>query len=94
MLLSTRQAAEILRVKPNVVSRLVAAKKLPTMNANGHRVNHLFDPKVVVEFKKTYVPRVYGVGAALTKTAPITPAITEQLQRIEDKLDTLLGIWK
>ena len=110
MLLTTKQVAQKLGVRPPVVGRLVRTGKLACANADAkatadRRMHYEFDPKVVREFAATYVPIPHvikkpkgsGNGHApemLPLDIPSVVALANALARIEDKLDTLLAVWK
>ena len=111
MLLTSAQVAQKLGVSRNYVTVLAREGKLQTVRGTHEtpsgRTNYGYDPKVVREFQKTFIPpaprvaktvAINGNGHGPTPTLPLdipsVVALANALARIEDKLDTLLAVWK
>ena len=97
MQLTTDQVAQKLGVKRQVVIRLVKTGKLVPTNKpeDGKRVEFRYDPAVVREFKKTYVPvRRTSRKGGLVADGPgvirqqIADLLTQQAE-VMAKLDTI-----
>jgi excisionase family DNA binding protein len=99
MKITANQAAEILGISNSSVYTLIKEGKLKNHAENGDakRGHKKLDMKEVKEFKKEFVPK----GNAVSKRMPKVPQVTggpsifaERLDRIEKKLDLLIGMWQ
>lgn len=95
MKITTQQAAEMLNVSASAVVSMVKAGKLTDVSGkdNGKRHAYLLELAEVNELRKTYrnpkAPRREHTALPLGGPA----LFVERLDRIEQKLDHLIGMW-
>lgn len=102
MLLTTKQVAQKLGVHPRVVRGLINRNLLRPANEpkeNAQKTVWEFDSKVVREFAATYVPiirpkRKTTANGHDESTTTQMDMLLLRLGIIEEKLDTLLAVWK
>lgn len=96
MLLTSRQAAEKLGMTPKGISQLVKRGELTNHNpkaGNGHRTALLLSPGEVRELAKTRRPVSRRQPRAAELVSP-GAGLLSRLDRMEDKLDELLALWR
>ncbi len=96
MEMTTKQVALKLGIHRTELLKLVKAGKIATTNKseNGKRVAHMFDPRAVREFKRTYTKtRATKDKEVVTASPGALTGIVATLERLEATVEKLAKIW-